>query len=258
MQFSIGCDPEILVTDGIIPRSVIGKVGGTKEAPMPLPLGDGFAVQEDNVALEFNIPPSHSKAEFVSNLVKATGFLEAQICAPYGWTFDKRSAISFAMEELDDPRAFVFGCDPDYNAWTGRVNPRPHSDDRALRSAGGHVHIGCKSLGVKPREVIRACDLYLGVPSVLMDNGELRKQLYGKAGAYRVKPFGVEYRTLSNFWIFDEKLVGWVYDNTERALVAALEKTPIIQDRDLILQAINLNDKAAAKLLVDKYQLEVV
>ena len=257
MQFSIGADPELFVGDQI-PRSVIGKVGGTKDFPMPLPLGEGFAVQEDNVALEFNIPPSYSKADFISNLVKATGFLEQHICAPFGWSFDKRSAISFAMEELDDPRAFVFGCDPDFNAWTGRINPRPNSEDRALRSAGGHVHIGCKHLDVKPRAVVRACDLYLGVPSVLMDNGELRKQLYGKAGAYRVKPFGVEYRTLSNFWIFDEKLVGWVYDNTERALVAALEKKPIIQDRELILQAINNNDKEAAKQLVDKYDLEVV
>jgi Phage phiEco32-like COOH.NH2 ligase-type 2 len=256
-NFSIGCDPELFVAD-TIPRSVIGKVGGTKARPLPLPIGEGFAVQEDNVALEFNIPPSHSKAEFVSNLVKATRYLEQQICAPYGWKFDKRSAISFAMEELEDERAFIFGCEPDFNAWTGRVNPRPMAEDIALRSAGGHVHIGCSHLDVKPRGVVRACDLYLGVPSVLMDEGELRKQLYGKAGAYRKKEFGVEYRTLSNFWVFSEQLIGWVYDNTERALAAALDEKPIIKDRDLILQAINKNDKAAAKLLVDKYNLEVV
>jgi len=58
-------------------------------------------------------------------------------------------------------------------------------------------------------------DLYLGVPSVLMDKGELRKQLYGKAGAYRMKPYGVEYRTLSNFWIFSDTTIGWVWDNTD-------------------------------------------
>lgn len=257
IQFSIGCDPEVFVGNDI-PRSVIGKVGGTKEMPMPLPIGDGFCVQEDNVAMEFNIPPSNSKAEFVSNIVKATDFLENVIAAGNGWKFDKRSAISFAMEELSDPRAFVFGCDPDYNAWTGRVNPRPVAEDKALRSAGGHVHIGCKHLGVNARRVVRACDLFLGVPSVLMDDGELRKQLYGKAGAFREKSFGVEYRTLSNFWIFDPKLVEWVYSSTERALEAALAKMPVEQERDNILQAINNNDKKIAEMLVDKYNLEVV
>ena len=257
IQFSIGCDPEVFVGNNI-PRSVIGKVGGTKEYPMPLPIGEGFCVQEDNVAMEFNVPPSNSKEEFVSNIVKATDFLENVIAAANGWKFDKRSAISFAMEELDDPRAFIFGCDPDYNAWTGRVNPRPVAEDKALRSAGGHVHIGCKHLRVNARRVVRACDLFLGVPSVLMDDGELRKQLYGKAGAFREKSFGVEYRTLSNFWIFDPKLVEWVYSSTERALEAALAKMPVEQERDNILQAINNNDKKIAEMLVDKYNLEVV
>ena len=102
LQFSIGCDPEVFVGD-TIPRSVIGKVGGSKENPMPLPIGEGFCVQEDNVAMEFNIPPSKNKEEFVSNIVKATDFLENVVAAQHGWKFDKRSAISFAMEELDDP-----------------------------------------------------------------------------------------------------------------------------------------------------------
>ena len=259
LNFSLGCDPEIFVTDGIMARSVIGKVGGTKQCPMPLPIGEGFAVQEDNVALEFNIPPAFSKAEFISHLNKATDFLENTVCKHFGWKFDKRSAISYAMEELDDPRAFVFGCDPDYDAWTGKVNPRPMAADKTLRSAGGHVHIGCKSLkGLSSRKVIKACDLFLGVPSVLMDKGEARKQLYGKAGAYRDKSFGVEYRTLSNFWIFDSKLVEWVYNSTERALEAALAKMPLDQERDNILNAINNNCKKTASMLVDKYNLEVV
>ena len=124
IQFSIGCDPEVFVGNDI-PRSVIGKVGGTKEYPMPLPIGEGFCVQEDNVAMEFNVPPSNSKEEFVSNIVKATDFLENVIAAGNGWKFDKRSAISFAMEELDDPRAFIFGCDPDYNACLLYTSPSP-------------------------------------------------------------------------------------------------------------------------------------
>jgi len=61
-------------------------------------------------------------------------------------------------------------------------------------------------------------DLFLGVPSVLIDDGKERKKLYGKAGAYRYKPYGVEYRTLSNFWVFEPGLIDWVWNQTEKAL----------------------------------------
>ena len=103
------------------------------------------------------------------------------------------------------------------------------------------------------RSIIQRCDLFLGVPSVLMDEGELRKQLYGKAGAFRPKPYGVEYRTLSNFWVFDPKLVGWVHDQVGRALTEAPEI-----DGEAIQACINNNDKQLAKSLISTYNLEVV
>ena len=34
----------------------------------------------------------------------------------------------------------------------------------------------------------------------------------------RIKEYGVEYRTLSNFWIFSEKTIEWVYEQTRKAL----------------------------------------
>lgn len=257
INFTCGADPEIFVADATGPRSVIGKVGGTKEQPLPLPLGNGFAVQEDNVAMEFCIPPASSKAEFISYIKQATGFLEKEVCLPYNWSFDKRSAISFPEQELNDPRAFVFGCEPDFNAWTGGVNPRPKTSDKLLRSAGGHVHIGCAHLGVNRVDVVKACDLFLGVPSILMDEGKLRRKLYGKAGAHRPKPYGVEYRTLSNFWIFEEKYTNWVYEGVQRALEAVLSGMDIDSEQENILSAINKNNVKIAEMLVAKYNLDV-
>jgi hypothetical protein len=233
-------------------------MGGTKQQPLPLPIGEGFMVQEDNVALEFNIPPSPTKEEFVSNIVKATTYLEDHVGHKYNFSFSRLSAASFPEAELDDPRAFVFGCDPDFNAWTGRPNPRPLADDKNLRSCGGHVHIGSSSLGLDRQSVIKACDLFLGVPSVLMDDGELRKQLYGKAGAYRPKGYGQEYRTLSNFWVFDEKLIGWVWDSVALALDAVSNKFDVDAERKNIITAINKNRKDVAEQLVHKYNLLVV
>jgi hypothetical protein len=83
-------------------------------------------------------------------------------------------------------------------------------------------------------------DLFLGVPSILMDKGDVRKQLYGSAGAYRDKPYGGEYRTLSNFWIFDNHLIEWVWNNTSRAVDAAEAQFTISeQDGTSIVQCIN-------------------
>ena len=88
-----------------------------------------------------------------------------------------------------------------------------------------------------------------------MDEGEQRKKMYGAAGAHRVKSYGVEYRTLSNFWIFEEKLIRWVWNNTQRALDCSFDVSDYADD---IIKAINGNDKVTAKKLVDMFELEVV
>lgn len=256
MKFMIGADPEVFVGINGNVRSIIGKVGGTKDMPLPLPIGEGFCVQEDNVALEFNIPASKGKREFVRNMVRATNFLEKLVKDQHGFNFINQSAVSFPQEELDDPRALVFGCDPDFNAWTLDVNPRPAADDKNLRSCGGHVHVGVDD--IDPIAGVRACDLFLGVPSTIMDHGLLRKKLYGKRGAFRKKSYGFEYRTLSNFWIFQPRLIQWVYDNTERALDAVKSGMNIDNEDEAIRQAIDEGNVDAANYLVHKYSLEVV
>ena len=255
-RFLIGADPEVFVGDPI-PRSIIGKIGGSKDNPLPLPLGKGFSVQEDNVALEFNIPPASSREEFIESIARATGFLEHIVKDQYGYSFLRESAISFSEEELNNPLAFVFGCDPDFNCWTNRRNPHPRSEDRNLRSAGGHVHIGVKKLPIT--EIIKGCDLVLGVPSNIMDSsGARRRALYGKAGAYRKKAYGCEYRTLSNYWIFSKELTGWIHDGVARVLDMVENKHDFDEDKELILSSINKNDFKATQQLIEKHNLVVL
>lgn len=260
-MFYIGSDPECFVGNASGVKSIVGRIGGTKDDPQPLPLGDGFAVQEDNVALEFNIPACPSKQTFITSIVSARDFLAQVMMDMHGLQLVKESAVSFPPEELDTPASQVFGCDPDFNAWTGRKNPRPHAPDKNLRSCGGHVHIGIRGTKYEAcdlRSIINACDLFMGVPSTKMDKGTLRRQLYGKAGAYRVKGYGGEYRSLSNFWIHEEKYIGWVYENTERALDAVLNGMSFDEDEKLIQAAINNGVAQAADALIAKYSLQIV
>lgn len=257
-MFRVGADPEIFVGDGASVRSIVGRIGGTKEFPRPLPLGDGFAVQEDNVALEFNIPASDSKEAFVGNISMAMQFLEQLVQDQHQLRFVKDSAIIFPEDELNTPESRTFGCDPDFNAWTGKRNPRPKAADWRLRSCGGHVHIGADGLTKDQKfQVAQACDLFLGVPSVLQDSGLLRKELYGAAGACRLKPYGLEYRTLSNYWVFSKELTAWVYDNAKQAYEFVINGRSLSDDADAIVHAINSNDGGLAHNLINKYNIQM-
>ena len=64
--------------------------------------------------------------------------------------------------------------------------------------------------------VIRMCDLFLGIPSLLLDRDPTskdRRKLYGGAGSHRIRnKYGVEYRSLSNFWVSRPSLVELIYN----------------------------------------------
>src|SRR3546814_15106496 len=54
-------------------------------------------------------------------------------------------------------------------------------------------------------DLVKQLDWYLGLWSLGKDKDKVRRSLYGKAGACRIKPYGVEYHVLSNFWIKNKK-----------------------------------------------------
>lgn len=253
MQYRLGHDAEVLLTarkSGQF-RSIIGKIGAGKWNPKPIEgLPEGFTLQEDNVALEFGVPPAASAEEFIFNTRKV---MQEGLKALPGERFSRLSCVVFPKEEMNHPSAHVFGCEPDFNAWTGEENSKPQPPHPFMRSAGGHVHIETQQ---DKFNVIRACDLFLGVPSVLMDKGTERRKLYGKAGACRPKSYGVEYRTLSNFWIFKPRLIKWVWDNAGRALENTVEFDEVLSKQ--VQDTINNGDVVMAKQLVNTFNLEVV
>ena len=249
----IGSDPEVFLQNAEgKPISSIGYIMADKWNPLQIPdMPLGYTLQEDNVSLEYGIPPASTSEELVGSInavmAKSLEYLP-------GLSFSKLSCIIFPEDQMQHPLAHVFGCEPDFEAWTGKENKKPEPPHEFMRSAGGHIHIETKK---DAYDVVRNCDLVLGVASVLMDRGEDRKKLYGKAGACRVKPYGVEYRTLSNFWIFEDRLIDWVFRNTTRAESMA-GTWDVSVEADRIIEAINNNNKEVAQQLVTKYNLEVI
>lgn len=247
----LGTDPEVFLQDESgKPISIIGYINADKWNPRQIPdMPEGFTVQEDNVALEFGVPPAASAEEFIKNIRQV---MYRGLDYVPKMKFSTLSCIIFPEDQMVHPAAHIFGCEPDFNAWSGAINKSPKPPHPFMRSAGGHIHVETKR---DPLEIVRNMDLYLGVPSVLMDKGEDRKQMYGKGGAHRVKPYGVEYRTLSNFWIFEDRLIQWAWDNTARA---EAHSGDVRELGDAILEAINNNNKQVAYDLVKEFNLEVI
>jgi len=107
------------------------------------------------------------------------------------------------------------GCQPSLSIYGDNglgVDPETYR----FRSAGGHIHLGgLGSASGRPKEeLIGLLDIIVGNTSVLLDRDPLvafRRQVYGRAGEWRDKPYGVEYRTLTNFWLRSPELMGLIY-----------------------------------------------
>lgn len=253
----IGADPELFITstNGDLIASC-GLIGGTKEQPRPIDK-EGCAVQEDNVAVEFNIPPAATREDFTGDLNHVLAYLSDFLHSKDLVLSCTASAV-FPQDQLVDERALVFGCSPDYNAWTGKENPKPHAKNAALRSCGGHVHVGFEDPSQETvLTLMQTLDLFLGVPSVLYDEDKDRRQLYGKAGSFRFKPYGGEYRTLSNWWVGRTDYMEYVYDQVHRAVGFLNSGTTIMPlDAKHVRSAINNSDKAMAVSLMSQYGLQ--
>lgn len=212
-MFKIGYDVEFFIEDesGKI-VSAIDRIPGTKENKYIL--GTGAGLHHDNVSLEIAFEPFNNYEDMESHITNTLNEVEEMI-APYKLV-NKASHV-FPVEELQDPKALEFGCDPDFCAWTRGLNARPMADDPKLRSNGGHIHIGHVALAEDFHnhcEFIKNLDQILGLWSLEHDKDTQRRKLYGKAGAFRPKPYGLEYRVLSNFWVLDKTLRKFVWDKT--------------------------------------------
>jgi hypothetical protein len=205
---TFGCDPEMFIVnsdgefvapDGIIP--------GTKEEPYKVKAG---AVQQDGMAAEFNIDPVTTYKDWEKNITTVMAELEKFL--PDGHKLVAVPSATFSEKEWEkaSDHSKILGCSPDFNAWTGTPNAPPEDlENPRLRCAGGHIHYGWTEDADMSniqhisacRDLVKQMDWYLGAWSLRMDKDPLRRRLYGKAGAMRFKPYGVEYRTLSNFWI---------------------------------------------------------
>ncbi len=255
---TIGADPELFIVNKKTGKVVssIGLIPGEKNNAYTEGMPEGFGLQIDNILGEFNIPPvpfnrlndfvKHVEfmKEFISKYVKKINPDLDVLC---------KASMHVDEDQLNSEEAQLFGCDPDYNVYTMSENPKPEGQSTNLRTAGCHIHVGYDANNTKTScALVKYMDAVLGLSSLLIDNDDERRQLYGKAGCFRLTSYGVEYRVLSGYMISSKKILttlATLIKFTVDIFNAGYSIPP-----DFVLQnTIDKNDKVTARKLIKQY-----
>lgn len=214
---SIGADVEWFLYDEdeavVVPAC--GLIGGTKEEPLPLAgMPEGFAIQEDNVMVEWNIPPAERWDAFYHNIIDGIEAVREHVSEKTEGKYivEPFNEWTFKPSQLRSDQAKTFGCEPDFDAYLGGVQRRDGARDILgnVRTCGGHVHLGGD---FQCPDFVAAlfAEFYIGVLGYLpMDFNSTRQKWYGQPGVYRPKPYGIEYRTPDNMWTEETSSVEYV------------------------------------------------
>jgi len=235
---SIGFDPEFFVMNRTTGRTtpICGILGGTKRRPIEFKDYPGYYFHEDNVVAELGVPPAYSVDEAHDILNLGIGLMEKEL-SKHDLKMIFRGSYQFMLNSLTHPNAHEFGCEPDYCAYSGKSGPRTGIPDFGrVRFAGGHIHIG-GDFNCPKYVVALFCDLFWSTKTKFLRYDTRRASWYGAAGSYRMKKYGIEYRTPDSKWL--------QYDDTRRSIIEGiwdlaqwLEDTPAPRIKE-VMEAIN-------------------
>jgi len=173
----------------------------------------------DGIQAEIAFGHSNCRDFLISNTQRCLRLARNTIPSDHNILLKPSAKIDRAVIENADPEARIFGCAPDFNAYTRSVNTTEMDASRhPFRYAGGHMHLGISSNYLKEGQaeydlvhrdenhlrIIKFLDLMVTIPTLILDNGagsKRRRDKYGKAGCFRPTPYGVEYRTPSCWWL---------------------------------------------------------
>lgn len=218
----------------------------------------------DGIQAEFNIHPHICREWTLDDIWFLFKKVYEMIGPNYDISLQACAKVRKDILKKADPRARIFGCDPDYDAYSGEkneilVDPTTH----LLRYAGGHIHIGPEYDNPKSfkflsdwediRKSVKLLDILVGSLLVLLDRdvtSATRRFMYGAAGCFRQTKWGIEYRTPSPFWLTAPEIVSLVSGMTRLFFrIRQCKKEDYfldLVDENLVRHAIDYNDFDAA------------
>ena len=222
-NFTFGSDPEFFVQtmDGKLISPRVTGCTGTKAEPTASPF-PSLKWQVDGLALEFNTPGCDLYFGSVADKIYNAFYSEVPGKDGKYYRLSNKVCHVFTPEEVQESakQDFELGCSPDFDAWLdGKQNPPPKPDKPLFRTTSGHISIGFPTMlneALKGSYRIKFMSTFvraledtftslcklLGVKET--EEELKRRKLYGRPGSFREKPFGLEWRTLSNRWVWDK------------------------------------------------------
>ena len=239
VEWTIGADPELFLfnkDDSFYSAyDALGtRIHGVKDKPEPKPYG---ALQVDGMAVEFNINPATSVSQFDETIEAALEDIATIFDDKH---IGKQSFVEFPDGFIESqPKAAVdIGCSTDYGTKGQQLTP-PNSL-MPFRTAGGHIHIGWLKgipLGtIMPADHFVFCTQISNWLTFMTSawikqqdkQGLKRKRMYGDGSVFRPKTYGLEWRTPSNFWIFDKSLRDEMYRRVIAAMNIAAQDAEVL------------------------------
>lgn len=215
---NLGCDPEFFFRQD-------GEITGSEKVIPKTGLAAGESGESkfviDGVQAELNPRPSGCRGLLGNDIRECFKTLKTELKRHKGFSVDFSRTVEISKEKLAelDEKSRVFGCAPSKNIYDAGISiDKVDPAEYRVRAAGGHIHLGHfgKSSGWKAHDalyvaltkdhtkVVEMLDIICGNTCVLIDRDASnveRRKVYGRAGEFRLPKHGLEYRTLSNFWL---------------------------------------------------------
>lgn len=231
----LGCDPEfffkhngqIVGAETLIPKNGINYTPGNYKYDGAHTSGAGqskFII--DGVQAELNPRPNTCRANLANEIAACFKTLKTELTKHKGYEVDFSRTVEISKDNLDklSDDSKKFGCAPSktiYNKQTTVNIANIDPCEYRTRAAGGHIHIGKAEYATLDRalhkdyeKTILMLDIICGNTAVLVDRdkGNIeRRKVYGRAGEFRLPAHGLEYRTLSNFWLTSYPLMSFAF-----------------------------------------------
>jgi phiEco32-like amidoligase-type 2 protein len=227
-QVMFGSDPEGFLNErnDVIGSELVIPDGGIQT--------NGGRIVRDGVQFELHPLPEPTVAGLGHNLSRILTVLE-QTANRAGKQLNFSGLVTVKEKQLQRlaPESQVLGCAPSENIYDV---PPIDVDGRTYRkrSSGGHIHLGMTAPIYIPEEgvdhrqrAVALLDVLVGNTGVMLDRDKgarERRKNYGRAGEHRRPEHGLEYRTLSNFWLAGYPVMSLMF-GMSRFAVAILQET---------------------------------
>ena len=172
----------------------------------------------DGVQAEINPDPNTCRESFINHIKVCLTDVYKLATNKYPnhiVDFAPLPSIKIKPEDVKgaDNECLRFGCSPDSNIYTEEKIEYPDGKKFMTRFSGGHIHLGFNDIRQlkemrdpdKLYNLVRGFDSIAGIISTAIhkddESERIRRKWYGQAGTYRIQNHGIEYRTLSSFWL---------------------------------------------------------